>query len=133
MLQFQKWNKTHLAVLLGYKTIIWHHQSQNPGFSYDLMPVHCDTCVTHQVQVYTELRPLSTVHPQRTLPLAKGPSFITQKDFRLTGFDDGKIISVKKNQMLTEQTFCYIERLCEVLQIVQLPQYVGQLWKLIIY
>ena len=38
----QKWNKTYLAVLLGYETIIWHHHSQNLGFSYVLMPAHCD-------------------------------------------------------------------------------------------
>ena len=81
-----------------------------------------NTYVSHELQVYTDIEsmPLPTGHQQCTLPLAKGPSFITQKDFRLTGFDDGKIISVKKPQMLSEQTFCYIERLCEVLQIVQL-------------
>ena len=27
--------------IMGYETIIWQHQSQNPGFSYVLMPVHC--------------------------------------------------------------------------------------------
>ena len=42
MLWLQKWNKTYLAVLLGYETIIWHHHSQNPGFCYVLMPAHCE-------------------------------------------------------------------------------------------
>ena len=41
ILQLQKWDKTYLAVLLGYETIIWHHQSQNLGFCYVLMPAHC--------------------------------------------------------------------------------------------
>ena len=27
ILQLQKWNKTYLAVLLGYETNFWHHQS----------------------------------------------------------------------------------------------------------
>ena len=42
ILLLQKWNKTHLAVLLGYETIIWHHQSQNLGFSQVLILAHCD-------------------------------------------------------------------------------------------
>ena len=37
----QKWNKTHLAVLLGYETNIWHHQSQNLGLSHVLIRAHC--------------------------------------------------------------------------------------------
>jgi len=41
ILWLQKWNKTHLAVLLGYETIIWDHHSWNPGFCYVLMPAHC--------------------------------------------------------------------------------------------
>ena len=41
-LWLQKWNKTHLAALLGYETIILHHQSWNPEFSYVLMPPHCE-------------------------------------------------------------------------------------------
>ena len=36
--------ETHLAVLLGYETIIWHHHSQNLGFCYVLMPAHCVQC-----------------------------------------------------------------------------------------
>ena len=40
-LQLQKWNKTYLAVILGYKTIIWHHQSQNLGFYQVLIRAHC--------------------------------------------------------------------------------------------
>ena len=45
MLWLQKWNKTYLAVLLGYETIIWHHHSQNLGFCYVLMPAHCEPMV----------------------------------------------------------------------------------------
>ena len=41
ILQLQKWNKTYLAVLLGYETIIWHHQSQNLGFFQVLIQAHC--------------------------------------------------------------------------------------------
>ena len=41
MFKNQKWNKTHLAVLLRYETIIWHHQSQNLGFSQVLIRAHC--------------------------------------------------------------------------------------------
>ena len=32
-----------LAVLLGYETIIWHHQSQNLGFFQVLIRAHCGT------------------------------------------------------------------------------------------
>ena len=44
-MQLKKWNKTHLAVLLGYETIIWQHQSQNLGFSQVLIRAHCVTRV----------------------------------------------------------------------------------------
>ena len=41
ILQLQKWNETYLAVILGYETIIWHHQSQNLGFFQVLIRAHC--------------------------------------------------------------------------------------------
>ena len=52
MLWLQKWNKTYLAVLLGYETIIWHHRSQNLGFCYVLMPAHCGN--THRKYTVTK-------------------------------------------------------------------------------
>ena len=36
-----KLNKTHLDVLLGYETIIWHKQISNLGFSPIPMRAHC--------------------------------------------------------------------------------------------
>ena len=41
ILQLQKWNETYLAVILGYETTIWHHQSQNLGFFQVLIRAHC--------------------------------------------------------------------------------------------
>ena len=36
-----KMEKNHLAVLLGYETIIWHKQISNLGFSPIPMRAHC--------------------------------------------------------------------------------------------
>ena len=67
---FQKWNKTHLAVLLGYETIIWHRQSQNPGFSYDLMPVHCEAPSFKSFnRKYDGKQLLDTVHETAHIPV----------------------------------------------------------------
>ena len=83
ILQLQKWNKTYLAVLLGYETIIWHHQSQNLGFFQVLIRAHCVTteyCLEKNVHIHFYFSKQN---------IAASQSMLDKRILSITGFPVG--------------------------------------------